>query len=47
MQVRGNKTVSIGRWESDAARRHEINRYWDGSHGRIEELCLPRPPRTP
>ena len=38
MQVSGRKTVSIGRWDSDAARRHEIDRYWDGSHGRIETL---------
>jgi mannose-6-phosphate isomerase-like protein (cupin superfamily) len=38
MQVSGCKTVSIGRWESDAARRHEVDRYWDGSHGRIETL---------
>jgi Cupin superfamily protein len=38
MQVSGSKTVSIGRWQSDAARRHEINRYWEGSHGRIEDL---------
>jgi hypothetical protein len=38
MQVSGSKTVSIGRYESDAARRHEIDRYWDGSHGRIETL---------
>ena len=38
MQVSGCKTVSIGRWESDAVRRHEIDRYWDGSHGRIETL---------
>src|SRR5215470_5651448 len=38
MQVSGSKTVSIGRWESDAARRHEFNRYWNGSHGRIEDL---------
>ena len=37
MQVSGSKTVSIGRWESDAVRRHEIDRYWDGSHGRIED----------
>jgi cupin superfamily protein len=36
MQVRGTKTVSIGRFESDAVRRHEFDRYWDGSHGRIE-----------
>jgi hypothetical protein len=38
MQVSGCKTVSIGRWESDATRRHEFDRYWDGSHGRIETL---------
>jgi hypothetical protein len=38
MQVSGCKTVSIGRWESDAVRRHEFDRYWDGSHGRIETL---------
>ena len=38
MQVRGSKALSIGRWESDAVRRHEIDRYWDGSHGRIEDL---------
>jgi hypothetical protein len=38
MQVSGSKTVSIGRFESDAVRRHEFDRYWDGSHGRIENL---------
>jgi hypothetical protein len=38
MQVSGRKTVSIGRFESDSARRHEFDRYWDGSHGRIETL---------
>jgi mannose-6-phosphate isomerase-like protein (cupin superfamily) len=38
MQVSGSKTVSIGRFESDAVRRHEFDRYWDGSHGRIETL---------
>src|SRR5215472_9014669 len=38
MQVSGCKTVSVGRWESDAVRRHEFDRYWDGSHGRIEAL---------
>jgi hypothetical protein len=38
MQVSGSKTVSIGRFESHADRRHEIDRYWDGSHGRIESL---------
>ena len=38
MQVCGSKTVSVGRFESDAVRRHEYNRYWNGSHGRIETL---------
>lgn len=38
MQVRGSKTVSFGRFESERDRRHEIERYWDGSHGRIESL---------
>jgi hypothetical protein len=38
MQVSGCKTVSVGRYESDAVRRHEFDRYWDGSHGRIEAL---------
>ncbi len=38
MQASGSKTVSIGRFETEAVRRHEIERYWDGSHGRIEAL---------
>jgi len=38
MQVSGSKTLSTGGFESEAVRRHEINRYWDGSHGRIEAL---------
>jgi hypothetical protein len=38
MQVSGSKNVSVGSYENDAVRRHEIERYWDGSHGRIEML---------
>jgi Cupin superfamily protein len=38
MQVSGCKTVSIGRFETGAVRRREFDRYWDGSHGRIEDL---------
>jgi hypothetical protein len=38
MQVSGAKTVSFGRFENDLARRHEVERYWDGSHGRIQSL---------
>lgn len=37
-QVGGAKTVSIGEFATPGARRHEIERYWDGSHGRIEDL---------
>jgi hypothetical protein len=38
MQVSGAKTVSIGRFESDQTKRHEVERYWDGSHGRVEGM---------
>jgi mannose-6-phosphate isomerase-like protein (cupin superfamily) len=38
MQVSGSKTVSVGRFQNDAVRRHEFDRYWDGAHGRIETL---------
>ena len=46
MQVSGCKTVSVGRWESDTVRRHEFDRYWDGSHGRIETLQPEEVPYT-
>ncbi len=38
MQVSGSKKVSFGRFETDTDRWHEVDRYWDGSHGRIESL---------
>jgi hypothetical protein len=38
MQLRGSKTVSIGGFVDEAARRHEVERYWDGSHGRVETM---------
>lgn len=38
MQVSGSKTVSFGHFDSDVSRWHEVERYWDGSHGRIESL---------
>ena len=38
MQVSGTKSVSFGHFESEQARHREIERYWDGSHGRIEDL---------
>jgi hypothetical protein len=38
MQVSGAKTVSFGHFETGQAKRREVERYWDGSHGRIEAL---------
>lgn len=38
MQVRGSKVVSFGHFLREEDRRHEVERYWDGSHGRIENL---------
>lgn len=38
MQVRGQKRLTFGRFETSEAERHEVVRYWDGSHGRIETL---------
>jgi len=38
LQVSGTKVVHLGRYESEAARRHEFDRYWDGALGRIETL---------
>jgi hypothetical protein len=38
MQVRGQKTLSFGQFPDTQAERHEVRRYWEGSHGRIETL---------
>jgi hypothetical protein len=38
MQVSGAKRVSFGRFENESVRRREVERYWDGSHGRIGSL---------
>jgi hypothetical protein len=38
MQMRGQKRLTFGRFETVQAERHEVVRYWDGSHGRIESL---------
>lgn len=38
VQVSGSKRVCIGHFESEAAHRHEVDRYFDGSHGRIESM---------
>jgi hypothetical protein len=38
MQMHGQKRLTFGRFEAVQAERHEVIRYWDGSHGRIESL---------
>jgi hypothetical protein len=38
MQVRGQKTLSFGQFPDVQAERYEVQRYWEGSHGRIETL---------
>lgn len=38
MQMRGEKRLTFGRFENVKDERHEVVRYWDGSHGRIESL---------
>ena len=38
MQMHGQKRLTFGRFETVEAERHEVVRYWDGSHGRIEAL---------
>lgn len=37
-QLKGTKTVCFGRWADDEVRRRELNRYWEGSQGRIEAM---------
>jgi hypothetical protein len=38
MQMHGQKRLTFGRFETPDAERHEVVRYWEGSHGRIEAL---------
>jgi hypothetical protein len=38
MQMQGKKRLTFGRFATVEAERHEVVRYWDGSHGRIESL---------
>lgn len=38
LQMHGQKRLTFGRFETPGAERHEVVRYWDGSHGRIEVL---------
>ena len=38
MQANGAKTVSFGSFGDTQAGRYEIERYWGGSHGRVESM---------
>jgi hypothetical protein len=38
MQMHGQKRLTFGEFDTVEAERHEVTRYWDGSHGRIETL---------
>jgi hypothetical protein len=38
MQMHGHKRLTFGRFETPEAERHEVVRYWEGSHGRVEAL---------
>ena len=49
MQVSGAKTVSVGRFVDATPGADEIERYWDGSHGRVasmptQEMSFPMTP---
>lgn len=38
MQLRGNRTLSFGRFANEATKNHEISRYWNGSYGRLATM---------
>ena len=38
MQVQGHRTLALGNFRTPADREHEVDRYWGGSHGRIESM---------
>jgi hypothetical protein len=38
LQVSGEKRVTVGRFATEAVERRERERYWEGSHGRVEAL---------
>lgn len=39
LQISGSKTLIVGEYPDEAARHHELQRYWlDGSHGRMESV---------
>ena len=40
LQISGQKELTVGRFATVAVEQRERERYWDGSHGRVEELPL-------
>ena len=38
LQIAGHKEVTVGRFATVAVEQHERDRYWDGHHGRVEDL---------
>jgi ribosomal protein L16 Arg81 hydroxylase len=38
MQLRGTRTLGLGRFADDDHREHEVRRYWEGVYGRLDEL---------
>ena len=42
MQVQGERTLSVGVFETPGDKEREIGRYWSGSHGRIEVMPITR-----
>ena len=40
LQILGHKELNVGRFASAAVEQRERERYWEGSHGRVEELPL-------
>jgi hypothetical protein len=40
LQISGHKQVTVGRFATAGTERRERERYWEGSHGRVEELPI-------
>ena len=40
LQVSGHKDLKVGRFPTAAVEQRERERYWEGSHGRVQELPL-------
>jgi len=38
LQISGKKEITVGRFATTAVEQRERERYWEGSHGRVEEL---------